>query len=477
MTFRHLAGFVQQIKTEIEEPLKSFGTVVQKMFCDHILRLIISGMEVVAHRIKESPLKVNTDALQQVLEKLDKNMEHPECLWTESTRKELRQAIKDQIEFYHTAPEINEKNFACVLEKLDYSAYQNEIIIGGVFIRLLNKDPYMHFTNPTRIMRELIHELGLVDISKLGSDEALLARTVAISEALNNIIVYQKGLELHAITQESVKVLCSYLDPGTDAIPKHREAIYTNVLSILLELTKDNKQTVNIVTTAEFLRVALSALIKLNNEYVTKRVVACLENVVSQSECDEAVVNSGLLLVFLKHAFNTGTERRYRQLFFSFAQTVFARTKLAGKAAAVQLLIPRPLLEKFIDDQDKKAEDWIDYIDNERKEVILIWSKPLRVKVNSALEAEVGQISAAAAQKSGSPVLWNEPKESYISGEVNKGEIVVNDIVMSVYISCPYVKIKVCPTKLMRIETVWQVLGHTMREYCAEYQHVGGTQR
>ncbi len=440
-----------QIKEGIEEPLRTFAGVVQKMFCDHILRQMVSGLEVVAHRVKETPLKASTDGLIQLLEKLDKNMEHPECLWTESTRNELRKAARDQLEFYHNeSATVDEKNFVCVLEKLEYSAYKSEIIIGGVFIRLLNKDPYMHFTNPTRIMRELVQELGRVDVANLDGDESLLARTVALSEALNNIIVYQKGLELNAITQESVKVLCGYLDPGTDAVPKGREAIYTNVLSILLELTKDSKQTVNIVRTPEFVRVAINALAKLSNEFVTKRVMACMENIVVPDvtlrlESDSSLVESGLLLVFLKHAFNQAADKRYRQLFFGFVQTVLIRTRLEGRAGAVQKMVPRPLLERVVEEQERKADDWIDYIDGERREVMLVWNKPLHEKVCGALESEVGKILAEAGKKSSDPLVWQEPKESYIESEVNKGEIVVGDIVLSVYIRCPYVRIKVFP--------------------------------
>ncbi len=457
MSFRHLAGFVLQIKTEIEEPLRSFGKVVQHMFCDHILRTMVTGLEVVAHRVKESSVKSCTDVLAQVLEKLDKNMEHPECLWNESTRSELKKAIRDQLEFCHQTPApLDDKTFAGVLEKLEYTAYRNEIILGGVFIRLLNKDPYMHFTNPTHIMRELVRELGTVDIAKLSTDEALLVRTVALFEALNNIVVYQKGLELHVITQEGIRVMCSYLDPGTDVVPKHREAIYTNVLSILLELTKDTKQTLSIVTTNEFQRLALSTLIKLKNEYVTKRVMACMENIVAQTECDDSLLSSGLLLVFLGHVFNNKTDRRYRQLFFSFAQTVLVRIRLEGKADAVQSLVPRPLLERIVDDPSRKPEDWIDYIDAENREVTLVWNKGLREKVGEALEAEVGQVVAIMA-KSGEPVIWVPPKESYIAGEINKGEIVVNDIVLSVYIKCPYVKFKVVFLFYPGIEAVCKV--------------------
>jgi len=454
ITFRHLAAFGIQIKTGLPEPLLTFSKIIQKLICDYIMRLIVNNIEVVAHRIKEPNLKTITEILEQSIEKLQKNIEHPECLWNESTRLELSNSIKLQLEFYHNNPlsqNSSETKFAEILEKLEYTAYNEEIIVGGVFIKLLNKDPYMNFSKPTATMKDIIQELSTIEKARLSEENSIiLNKTIALFEALNNIIVYQKGLDLNAIIQTDIKIICSFLDPFSDVIPKNLEPIYNHLLGILLELTKDHKQTSNIISTFSFIKLLLNISATQKNEFVLKRIMVCLENIIGQQDCDAILVKSGLLIMFLKNAIDRNTDKKYRLPFFGFALTILGRNGLdADYFKKIQNVVPKQLLEillqeKNLKNDEIKIEDLLNYLDNEHREICLIWNTELYIKTIEALKNEAEKILENIKKiDSETEPKWEPPVESYIAPYINKGEIVIQEIVLSVYNKNPFVKIMV----------------------------------
>jgi hypothetical protein len=71
-----------------------------------------------------------------------------------------------------------------------------------------------------------------------------------------------------------------------------------------------------------------------------------------------------------------------------------------------------------------------------------MWDKALRDKISQFLQEQVSKIEQWA--KSEEQTLWPSiPKEPKIQDYVNKGEMVLSDILLSKYISFPCVKIRV----------------------------------
>ena len=125
-----------------------------------------------------------------------------------------------------------------------------------------------------------------------------------------------------------------------------------------------------------------------------------------------------------------------------FVRRVISRNPLEGKLAPILYLAPRQLLEKIIESPEKRLEDWISYIDKEAKELTLIWNNELHSKVWEGFGLEILKLKKSLESKE-QPIVWKGPTESFILPYLNKGEIVVNDIVLGIYIRSPFIKFKV----------------------------------
>ena len=438
---RHLCSNFIDLKSEIAEPLKSYGEAIKVILGEYILLMIVDNLEVVGHRIKEGSNKYLLEMLSKINEKLWKNIEHPQWIWNESTRLELNKTIKEQIEFYHSNAELSPSNCVSILLKHQYSAHKDEIIVDGMFARILNKDPYMRMDHPSRIMKAIILEIDKFSVQELEANPHLLPRTISLLEALNNIFVYQKGLELYTLTTANIKALCKFLNPAEDIIPKEREKIYDFIFSIIIEISKDSKAAMILISTVEFTKISLIILTRFNNEYLFKRIFVCFESIISIPEADDIFINSGLILIFFKIALDEKIERKFRISFFKYAQIILGRRKYEGKIIALLNVIPKSFLDNIIEQTTCKAENWIDYIDKESCDLNLIWDKEIKNQIFLALDTEQKKINEDLAQNQ-DKVIWKEPVNSYISAYVNKGEIVVSDVILRVYINNPYVRIK-----------------------------------
>ena len=441
VTLRHLCGFSIHLKNDLMEPLKTYGEAIKVIFGEYIILMIIDSLEVIAHRIKERSNKPLLDLLAKINEKLWKDIEHPQWIWNESTRTELNKAIKEQLEYHHTNTEINNSNCMSVLAKLQYTAHKDEIIVDGMFARILNKDPYMRLDYPSRIMKAIIQEIDRFSVQELETYSYLLPKTISLLEALNNIFVYQKGLDLHTLTTANIKALCKFLNPAEDKIPKDREKIYDFIFSIIIEISKDIKAAIILMSSIEYQRLSLYILTKFSNEYLYKRIFVCLESIINIPEVDEILINTGLIVVFLKLAFDEKIDRKFRTSFYKYFQIILSRRKYEGKINSIQYIIPKSILDGIIEPPSIKPENWIEYIDREFCDLNLIWDKEIRSRVNLALEAERKKIEESL-KLSQDIIVWKEPETSYISAFINKGEIVVSDVILRVFINTPHVRIK-----------------------------------
>ena len=448
LTFRHLAAFAIQIQTE--EPLNTFGKVMKSLLSEYTLRLLLQSVEIVAHKIKEKELTIVLEYIIQTMEKLEKNFDHPEWLWNESTRKEFHQAIKSQYEAYYTK-EINESNFIDELKDIEYTAYKEEIKVENIFIRLINKDPYMKLNDPTQVMKNIIQSLSKPSLLNTET----LKLTKKLIQALYNVIMYQKGIDYNMINKGDIKVLCDFIDPILEEVPEDRMSLCYLVLNVLVELAKHHKQTVNIVQCRAFVKLAFYQLTHRTNFYIQKAVMGCLENIMAQPECDKEIASNGLLLIFLSNGINREIDKPLRTMQFQYAQEILARNP--ELIQELSTIIPKILIDQFAESDYKKATEWIDYLDEDRQEIYYTWNKELYNCVMKGFETEITKMKEQVMNKQAEgQIMWEVPKKSYISEHFNKGEIIVRDVVISIFIKNPYVHIRV--SIYLNVEIVYRVL-------------------
>lgn len=437
LTFRHLAAFAVELSESVE-PLDRFKRVIEKFLCEYMLRQLLQKIEVAAHKIKEPGRKSTIESIVATMDKLEKDIEHPECLWNESTRKEFHDAVIAQYEFYHREENVDESNFVNILNDLEYTAYKEEVKVGGIFIRLVNKDPYRELADPTKAVKSVFQALSNVPMD---TPEAVL-KTKVLLQALHNMILCQKRIDFNPITQEDITTLCSFIDPTAEESTSDGADIYNFVLGILVELTKYHRQTMNIIQCRGFLRLAFSQLAHQKDGRSQKTVMACMENVILQSECDPTVLRSGLLLVFLSNGIDRRVNRASRVAQLRFAQEVLARnSEKKPEIEGLRQMVPKVLLDQLTEKNYKTTGEWIEYLDGEKKEIYYTWNEELYSHVMKGFEEEIRKVEAQVMAEEN--VAWEPPKESYIGEVLNKGELVVEGVVVSMFVRNPYVNIRV----------------------------------
>lgn len=443
ISFRHLCCFSTHLVSELVCELKVFGKAIINALSEHIVCMFSENLELEGTKLKEYSLKVIQEIIHPIIEKTEKDIEHPQCIWNESTRHEFKNCIKRQLEYYHK--NFKEKTYQIIEEftSLKYSSYENEDRVDGVFIRILNSHPYMKITNPSRIACGFFLEIEKVDQNDLSTSHDLLIRAISLFESLSNIIVYQKQLDISILNEHNIKVLCNFLDSRFDLLPKWKETVHNFIWNIIMEMSKTAKQVFQLSSSTSFKRTILLKLNQLNNDSQTSTILSCLENFVSQPDCDEILFISGFLINFLRHSFNEKMERKFRWTFLRFSQTLLSRMVKKMNKIMLTNILPKFFIDLLIEEPPRKQEDLTNIFDLEHFNTVeLIWCKELKEKVIQALDLEWNNIENQL-MKEEKIVLWKEPAESYISNIENKGEIVISGVILGVFMQNPFIKLKV----------------------------------
>ncbi|UYV62597.1 DNAJC13 [Cordylochernes scorpioides] len=146
----------------------------------------------------------------EVLKLLTCNTENPYILWNNGTRAELMEYLEGQRDEKIRSGECDPSLGA----DFKYSAYQNELIIGDIFVRIYNQMPSFPLENAKEFTLKLLDYLGsqaqyLHSLASLSQNGALAKATTTTSprlhniemalEALKNVILNNPGVELKCV--------------------------------------------------------------------------------------------------------------------------------------------------------------------------------------------------------------------------------------------------------------------------------------
>lgn len=431
MAFRHLCAFAHISKSEIPNSLKIFGELTKRILNKYLLDQILAEISVADDQIKEPETKAVVEVLKPVCEKLVKDIELSYFTWNAETRKELSAILVAQIELIRGG---GEKFYSKELEEFEYKAYKNELVVDGVFVKIINRDPYMRIADPFSFICASVKELAKQDFNNLNPEA--ISRLEHIMDAANNVAVYQKGFELGAIPQEINLGLCKLL---TTEPAKDLDRLTGYAFSMLIESAKQPRQALALLELNEFVRPLLFHLGKLTDETMTRRFMACLEVINGHRDCDTLLIDKGVVVVLLRLVFGESFPRPYRVAAFKVVQTSLARQK--SDIGKFEHLVPLIVLERIADQLTIDESDWVDILSTDKADIYLVWNKALRDKINQFLQEEVNKVEEWAESGQG---FWREmPREPKIQEYVNKGEMVLSDILLSRYIAFPCVKIRV----------------------------------
>ena len=434
MTFRRLCG--PAYKGKSDETLKSFGEVAKKLLSKYIMNQILLDMEVAGEIIKGPGTKTVVGTLQPTCEKLARDIELPYFIWNSETRKELALALQEQISAVVSKSGDAPPCYVKAIAEFEYASYKNELIVDGVFVKMINKDPYMRVEDPFSFITAAIQELDKAsDVSKI----------VSLLDAINNLVVYQKGFELGILSQAAIKALCRFIQCGPPEDSKSWERVLNYGFGVFIEACKEVKQVLGLMESNDFCRALLAPLCSMKNDFLVKRVMGCLEGVVANRDCDAYLMNKGFIIVLLRIVFDESCPKPHRLASFKIIQAVLIRQRAEDKASYFACFVPKHILERIMDlncTSPSEEESAINSLLSDHADIYLTWNGELRTRTKEILGEECKKVEGWTMD-SAQP-LWIEiPKEPIIELYINKGEVVVCDVVLSRYISSPAAKLKV----------------------------------
>ena len=125
-----------------------------------------------------------------------KQITSPDLIWNASTREELKNILKKEIELSEGDQEQWELN---PYQNFEYSIYDNELRVENILIRQLNKDIYFTHKDPDNFLNKLIYKLDELKNDYVLSFELLMAtRNCISSQGVTEISedIYQKLIGL-----------------------------------------------------------------------------------------------------------------------------------------------------------------------------------------------------------------------------------------------------------------------------------------
>ena len=389
-----------------------------------------------------SKIVADLEAPEQVLALLNKDVEHPNLVWNQKTRTELRTILKRQLDLVLSSPQAAE-NFVRHFVDFGYVAYKDELMIDSVFVRGINRDPSIKLENPGRFFVSAVRSLAST------SD---LSRVAVIAEAIYNVVIYQKAIETVGVSQEMIQVLEKVMVGNQGS-----ERIVDSVLGVFGEMAKsgNEKAAVLLMQDENFFDTLIHKLCAYNatgNTHATW-AVDCVAALAKHKECEELVIKDGCAIVLMCIAFDFAADKKLRTSAVESLAALLSQEKFEERGKVFSYFVPRQLLEQIVTRGQKHAGEVLETVDADNFDAYLVWNAELRRKVREGLQAEKLRILEGAEK---SPkILWADmEKDVCIDQEVNRNEILVSDVVLSSFVKCPMLRLKVPSLSMVIIRSV-----------------------
>lgn len=426
-------------KSEQSEEMIIYARIIKKLLGEDCLDLLLDKLEIVNNKIMMPQDESITNILNEINEKLSLDSLQPHLIWNSNMRIELMKILKDQIAFIISSKSVTKENFATILTNFQYTAIKQEIAVGDVLITVLNKNPKIKLKKPNVFLLAALQEIEKMDLKKLESDADLLKLANEIMDAFTNTLIYQKGIDYKAIIDNMLKVLGKIINPNLTSIPQFMENIYNRIFEIFLEIGKETDQ---LLLNSNFILIAFTSLCNRQSTYLMNKIIACLDASVGYNESQDSVIKKGYAIALFDIAFDTTVEKATRIKAIGLIQSLLIKGKLQGKAQVFSYYVPAELLRRMADQNEIHPDEWFKYIESENADAYLILDKELKNKIQEILNNEVKKFQKALLKNS--EANWVIiPQENSIESYVNKGEIVVADLILTSFIKHPILKIRV----------------------------------
>lgn len=364
----------------------------------------------------------------EILKILNSNSESPYLIWDNGTRTELCEFLECQRQ--NKLDNSDDGDPSCPIE-FSYSTHKEELIIGGIFVRIYNQQPTYCIENPKGFIIDLLEFLASQSehLASVGSsaiaeeDKVFLQRVVLALEALGNLIRNNPGVEMQCIGH--FPLLFGLLNVD------YHKSVQLKSLEVISSVTR-NQECVNDIAASDVLVYLLLVLYSIIDAQIT--ILDTLYALMSSTKIVKDSLNKGAVLYLLDLFCNcsAGGAAGVREKAAELLARMMA-DKLAGPR--VRLAVGRFLPPAFADAMRESPQAAVHLFEGSHENPELVWDATARSRACSAIATL--REEHYLAQKRNHQTSWHLPEDTSINSYAPPGELVVAGVYLRLFVDNP----------------------------------------
>ncbi|XP_042237903.1 dnaJ homolog subfamily C member 13-like isoform X4 [Homarus americanus] len=367
---------------------------------------------------------ISSNSSEEVLKILTSNVETPYLIWDNGTRSQLNDFLATNQQA-HVRTGQSDPEYGATFE---FEAHKDELIIGGVFIRIYNEQPSFPIQKAKELTLELLQYIGgetqyvhsLLSLSAAPVSNPRLARVGEALRALVNVIKNNPGVEMQCIGH--FRLLFSLLRlEGCVAVQQ-------SVLAVVEGVT-GNADCVSDIASSEvlvYLMLALHSQALVPNRLMSLNILHAL---MSNTKIVKEALNKGAVM-YLLNIFCSSDDGDVRE---KTAELMGKMTcdKLVGPR--VRLILLKILPAALADQMRDSPSTSVHLYEAQHENPELIWTDDSRQKVSGVVSRLVEEIHDHQCKDPSA--IWKFPEEVTLSS--TSGEVVVGGVFLRLLVANP----------------------------------------
>jgi hypothetical protein len=169
-----------------------------------------------------------------LLDFFDDDHSAPDILWNEEVRKDLKKYLKKQMDSMNLHFSKFNKEYMYLYEPYERSSLKKELLVGDIFIKSFNDNPYFKVNHPDRLLSLLFARLSDEHVEYLKSTDYSTKSSdlASLWEAIKNLIKNSQPLQLEC--NKFLRIVFAFLQDYEEEDPSVIQQVL-NVLAILVQ--------------------------------------------------------------------------------------------------------------------------------------------------------------------------------------------------------------------------------------------------
>jgi hypothetical protein len=313
--------------------------------------------------------------------KIKSSIENPEFIWNKKFRHELKHKL---LKMLKKIDHNEDFDYLSDLKSFTYKAYEEELKIHGIYIRIYNKDPKWYISEPDSFLEKL-------KIHLCNSNDNLIQNELLI--AISNLITNAKVDE--SIILENDIFLSKFFELLESKNNPAKDLVVPSCLRLLVTLSNKEHSLKSFVLQNRTMFVLVQILEYNNSKDFIDPIAKILRSVIKQNQAE--IVNLAIFLFLLKKVMflKTTITKINKETVFALRVEIikvikkYVLNEKVGDAikSLFEFYLPRKIIDNLFASKDV-GEISLNWIDNELELPDLIWNNDAMNQSKKLLEED-----------------------------------------------------------------------------------------